>query len=695
MIKKLLLTSVAFLSLANVAFGQITTDYLNVRYRVVDDEWINDGNHGTKEENFIISVDAPEQAKFTDKYNRNLEIAEKLNTTYYGVTEYATMTPLQIVSGTKLELADYSESEKIGAVLSKATVNMIVSMWDYMNEDASAVVNNDEYKFYVKICTYIKKGFYSKTTSGRGASMKTIVKDILTGKEIKAIDSSKTCDDNDESYDLVDGQYYRTQRTNDKFDYVYAIDDVTLQFTESITYQGYSKYYQTKNLPKGIIKNTTASLIIPASLQTIEAGAFANADRLNSINADDSEIYDVMDGILYQFDPSKNQYTMLFVTPNVNNTEITLDNNVVAIKDDPFIKTSNVTVYSQKLPSKDYSNNCKVVNIAGGPVTTAMTKTTDFATINYYNVAGSIKQSDMTQIIKDTWGANYVDLTGATVTGDIDIDAAITAAGKTNNLNTIYIFATANKVTGKNAVNNGVCANFVLQEDDNTFFSPIDFKAEKATVLGYGSKSSRSVGANWSTLCWPFAVDDAAFSAKFKFGVLTSYRSAGNIFDFETRDYIQAYAPNVVKARSNSSTSFGTLTNVQVKATPSTEVAQEGGDGGYFVGVLKTKKLVSDKATAYYVWSSNKISRVNGGEVGTYRCYMTAPNQLATASATMRIIDFDGNEIETFELETEETGIEAISDKDNNSTIYNISGQKVENAKSGMYVVNGKKEIIK
>lgn len=671
MFKKLLFTSVALLSLTNVAFGTI---YEGVNY--TESEGVI--KSGTKSVAYII--DANQRTQLEDPAVASLNINVDVTWTYTNVNEYYTLTPLENIEGvTDIILPNYTEQKKGSDQRPKQTLQVKGSSFV-----SAGVINTNSasYKEYARLCKIVKDGFYDEYVDMWTGDAE--ITDILTGSEIKKINSSKTTDDTQRKSKLFDDLYYRTKRVNSNFIYAYPIQDITLFVVEGFIYNGYNLYYQIVSLPKGFIDWTTESLSIPASLTDIELNAFEDAENLNTITTKGT-LYRVTNGILYKYNSSTKTYQMIFVTPDMSNRDFTLGNTYTSIREDAFVQCSNVTIYSEVLPSKEYSNGNKVVNTATSVTVSAkQTISTSFANdISYYTVTGKVEQSDIASILTKTKGANYVDFTNANISGSISISSV------SNDYNTLYIFKTTNNVSGTNVVNNGNCASLVLNENDYAFYSPIDFHADQVKV-------NRSVGGNWSTFCWPFSLTGTqatTFASKFKYGFLDSYKSEGNIFNFTMSAEISAYMPNVIKARSGSSTTIGIIENVNVGKTPTSEMKTDGGNGGYFIGALKTKSVKSNSTTASYVFSNNAIRRAEDAIIGTFRCYMTAPNQKAGAGA-MRIVDFDDNEIEYIEF-SEETGIEAIFDKDNNSTVYNMSGQRVENTKSGINVVNGKKVIIK
>ena len=88
----------------------------------------------------------------------------------------------------------------------------------------------------------------------------------------------------------------------------------------------------------------------------------------------------------------------------------------------------------------------------------------------------------------------------------------------------------------------------------------------------------------------------------------------------------------------------------------------------------------------YYILTDNKFRRVTSGNLEAGLAYLEMPKSIMNGSAKISI-----------SLEDDVTdGIILINgDEQNASNIYDIQGRKVENATKGIYIVNGKKVVIK
>ena len=88
----------------------------------------------------------------------------------------------------------------------------------------------------------------------------------------------------------------------------------------------------------------------------------------------------------------------------------------------------------------------------------------------------------------------------------------------------------------------------------------------------------------------------------------------------------------------------------------------------------------------YFILTDNVFKRVNSGNLPAGLAYLEMPKSL-----------FNGQAKATITLEDEVTdGILLVNgDEHNNGSVYDIQGRKVENATKGIYIVNGKKVVIK
>ena len=67
-----------------------------------------------------------------------------------------------------------------------------------------------------------------------------------------------------------------------------------------------------------------------------------------------------------------------------------------------------------------------------------------------------------------------------------------------------------------------------------------------------------------------------------------------------------------------------------------------------------------------------------------------------TASTTTQWVIWDNFQLKYFGKENPTTGISTVVDNNNqNNAIYNLNGQRVEKAQKGLYIINGRKQVVR
>ena len=129
-----------------------------------------------------------------------------------------------------------------------------------------------------------------------------------------------------------------------------------------------------------------------------------------------------------------------------------------------------------------------------------------------------------------------------------------------------------------------------------------------------------------------------------------------------------------------------TFDNVSVENT----AGETMGTGAYkFAAQIYNKSLATDGTIAYLSTEKDgddqKIKKLTSGGIKGLRAYFIVP----ASGVGARI---------HFMEENETTGIESIDNGQlimDNGAVYDLQGRKVQNPKRGMYIINGKKVIVK
>ncbi len=236
--------------------------------------------------------------------------------------------------------------------------------------------------------------------------------------------------------------------------------------------------------------------------------------------------------------------------------------------------------------------------------------------------------------------------------------------------------AAGNYVFSISSANNIVFTDVELKKATNQY---LEF-ADNADMLKYAPgtyptvKITRTLTADrWATAVYPFAV-----SGVDNIAVLDSYDAETGALGFSSATASTANVPFLM--RSTSAKSEISLSNVEVVAAAATDAtATEASLKGVYAATAITN------AEKNYVLSQNKIYSVgeDGATINPYRAYI----QIAQDAPARAL---------TFFVDGEATAIEGVSAESQlNGKVYNLSGQQVEKAQKGIYVVNGKKVVIK
>ncbi len=307
---------------------------------------------------------------------------------------------------------------------------------------------------------------------------------------------------------------------------------------------------------------------------------------------------------------------------------------------------------------------------------------------NAYIMAGNVVKhyGEYTETIATTHTTH--DVTNATMS---DPDVNVTA-----NPNALIIANEGQVSNENNVVVNGTASSLVLTEG-YTFNATTNFTA---TALNYARKFS----ANWLTVCLPFVYE---IPENVKVETLSAVDLDTKTFTFEeVNETMEANKPYIIKNSSETAALFAELGDVAVEATPeamTVEVTAEGSEHkAEFIGTytaVKTNALMEitedvakydilffgNDGQLYYLSNGVTTKVVN---IKPFRAYIRLPKGAINWSDGQQAIARHGKRttsIDNAELAT-----------DNAPVIYDLMGRKVIQMQKGhMYIVNGKKVVIK
>lgn len=219
-----------------------------------------------------------------------------------------------------------------------------------------------------------------------------------------------------------------------------------------------------------------------------------------------------------------------------------------------------------------------------------------------------------------------------------------------------------------------------------------------AAATGVNVKVKRTIKANeWSTICLPFAMDatqmKAAFGADVQLKNFISWESeeddGGNIVkitaNFEDATAVEANHPYVIKVSSDITEFNVDGVDIDPEAEPSVEVGKKKAEKGFFTGTYVANTTVP----ADNVFLADNMFWYSTGatKIKAFRGYFEFYDVLDDKTATSRIVmNFDG----------EATGINSVlRDALNDGKVYDLNGRQVEKPGKGVFIVNGKKVVIK
>ena len=230
-----------------------------------------------------------------------------------------------------------------------------------------------------------------------------------------------------------------------------------------------------------------------------------------------------------------------------------------------------------------------------------------------------------------------------------------------------------------------------IEYDTELALSETESVAEKlAEWNGYAANVTlaRTIKADtWNTFVVPFDLDETAIKAAFGNGVeisdITADDATGVRFEPQTTLAIEANTPVIMKT-SVAGTEY-TFNNVLVKAVTGNVNPVVSINGVDIVGVYNFDGAEYNIPVGAYYINSNFLKVADGNQtIQNFRAYFKVSEGSPAKSF-----------FENFSF-SEATGIKAVDTLTNdNLTIYDLQGRRVANPTKGIYVVNGKKVIIK
>ncbi len=273
-------------------------------------------------------------------------------------------------------------------------------------------------------------------------------------------------------------------------------------------------------------------------------------------------------------------------------------------------------------------------------------------------------------------GITYVDLSATSITGKI-IDRT-----KLPDDATVFLPASNDDNSAKNIVIAGVCNDLQLNEGAD-FEIPSDFTAVKASL---SRNFTSDLGKN-CTVCVPFALDDTQAAELGTFYTLSAH--SGNTITMESVDATEANKAYMFKPAKE--TFSAEMVDVKKADPVRTTVSSLSFLGTY-------QKITGLNSTADFVYycfmqtgeQAGKFVKITSDViVNPFRAYMELP----ASESLARVLDLNFGEGGA-------TGIGSLTPNpssmgEGNVGVYDLQGRRVLYPKKGLYILNGKKVIIK
>lgn len=269
-----------------------------------------------------------------------------------------------------------------------------------------------------------------------------------------------------------------------------------------------------------------------------------------------------------------------------------------------------------------------------------------------------------------------------------------------------YINNSSDTKTGAISIYENECNQYNVVLASSELFGNIHSKVgQEATSFTYELKSNASalyigrasVSNATSTYVSDLKVERVEESVNARtvkvsnFGMSTLYLD----FDAVIPDGVKAYAAKV-----NEEYSFMTLTEIKGAIPANTGVVLEAEEGEYeFVEAASAAAVASDLegtvATKAIEANSTLVLDKVDGKPGFYNFPGTSLSSYKAYLPKLAVAGINGIRV-VFESENAETALDVIASADAEDKIYNVNGQLVENmARPGLYIVNGKKVVVK
>ncbi|UPS44046.1 hypothetical protein M1D30_10760 [Prevotella sp. E15-22] len=289
-------------------------------------------------------------------------------------------------------------------------------------------------------------------------------------------------------------------------------------------------------------------------------------------------------------------------------------------------------------------------------------------------VSGLVDNGKVEEILaNDDYKYLNFDFTNANILGSVATDI---------HDNRIAYFAKNTDATGQNIVVGSTCESYVISDNNQEIY------VSKAFSAGESQYKRTFTPDTYGTIVLPFAVNNPS-NVFVRQAVFTGYSSAENKMTFTCTSMIAPNTPHLFKVLptvAGESTLYGPV-NGTIEATAEAKSAKY--EGAQFAGTFEGLRA-EIASQVYVVGAVGKIGRTTKA-LKPGRCYFTREDSgnfaRSFGGATIEFIDEDGT--------TAINEHELNESHELSGAVYNLQGRRVENPTKGLYIVNGKKVVIK
>lgn len=294
-----------------------------------------------------------------------------------------------------------------------------------------------------------------------------------------------------------------------------------------------------------------------------------------------------------------------------------------------------------------------------------------------------------------------IDLTQCTMTGlgrVAPTESEYNYQNRYNKNNLLYVkdAKQVNTTTNENVIvvsETPYTESLTLHDDGKLFYAKMDFAARKA------SYDRTFVKDKWSTLCLPFYISETELTAlKSKYDIiveeLISFDAAEGKLCFDTAKEILPNHPYIIRTGSDCAP-FKDM-DFETNVSGSSVMKDVEMDGAKMFGTFTPLKVDSSGETVYYGFSSSKGEFFRIGKNATLPSFRAciavtaSPSMIGSMPVTLSLAHL---------VETSIEGVNA-GNAASGEAVYNMQGHKLgakagEKLPKGVYIIGGKKRIIK